>query len=162
MHKYLCSEEDIVSFSLVIPQELDVFSTSSSLVIINEGTYVTVPDVTKEIRDVEKTFSYVKGTRVKHGPFKIRETTRVQRHGVKEDWVFISEEEGFFYRGRLQGIKTETKFSGEVGNILKRIVGTTSYKRGILHGPKTTINSKGKVRRKMLFHKGKFIKNLHS
>lgn len=159
MHRYLHRKE-LLTFSLLFPQELEVRKTSKSFLwtIENEPR---LSDVTKEAESIEKTFSYIKGTKVRHGPFKVKKKTLTKRYNVSDDWYHISKVSGFYVRGKLEGTKTSKTFSGEKNRVMERATTKTEYHYGLLDGIQETVNFRGKVLRKILYAKGRFIKNIH-
>ncbi|AEA07028.1 hypothetical protein LAU_0177 [Lausannevirus] len=159
MHRFLYRKE-LVSFSILFPQQLEVREFSKSFLWSIEGE-LKESDATKETESTKKVFSYIKGTKVRHGPFKVKKVTRTKRHNVADDWYHISKVSGFYIRGKLEGIKTTRIFSGEKNRIIERVTTTSEYHYGLLDGVQETINFRGIVLRKILFAKGKFIKNIY-
>ncbi|AHA46133.1 hypothetical protein ISTM_235 [Insectomime virus] len=155
MYKFLETRE-LLSFSLVDPLELEIRESSSS----SERTFPDsriVGGNTREIRVTKRSCSFIRGTKIRHGPFDITET-KTQKSNMFMTWINVQRETGAYFYGKLHGVKTETVESGEKGEVAHRRTTTTTYKRGVLDGEKAVKNPDGNVVKWMLFREGKFIK----
>ncbi|AIT54779.1 hypothetical protein MEL_166 [Melbournevirus] len=144
------------------PQEAFTFSLSDELEVrdeeINRERDIRIknPFWKGLILKRKGTYSFRKGTNVKHGPFSTEIERGRKTHSGKEIWNNRSHIRGTFINGKLASENEDYFLNGKNGYVLQS-TRTVACKNGLKHGPEVVKTVSGEVI-VWMFKEGKRVK----
>nr|WNL49910.1 hypothetical protein MarFTMF_394 [Marseillevirus sp.] len=171
--EFFLEPRESVSYELVCCSELEKRPKKKHIVVetpktITMGLGKGLKYTEKVERTTEGTYSFHKGTKVRHGPFETVITTKTttfvwclfSKGLAKRESLQITEMSGTFVNGQLEGEMNQKSWrSGrdtDVAYLCSKVI--SPYKRGVLHGLWKLLDAHGNLQNSMLYVGGKRVK----